>query len=106
MADAADIETVKDLLPADPGWDDTKIALYLDAGKSVSEVMTLFWESQASKFSTQIDVNESGSVRSLSKLYDNAIKLAEYWRDRAQKEKDKETLDEDSRLRFNTITRI
>lgn len=106
MADAADIETVKDLLPADPGWDDAKISLYLDSGKTVPETMTLFWESQASKFSTQIDVNESGSTRSLSKLYDNAIRLAEYWRDRAQKDKDQIDKEENSRISFNTIVRV
>lgn len=107
MAEAVDIEAVKDLMPGDDtAWDDVKITTYLDGGKTVYGVMAQFWESQAAKYSTMLDVNESGSVRSLSRLYDNAIRLAEYWRDRAQKEKDKEEQNENDRIRFNTITRI
>lgn len=107
MADAAQIAEVQDLLPSDQTeWDEAKITTYLDAGKSIPEVMTLFYEKRAANYSEAIDVNESGSVRSLSKLYDNAIRLAEYWRDRAQKDKDDAEKEENGRLRFNRITRV
>ena len=109
MAEQIKIEEVKDLLPADANWNDVKIAGYLDAGKTVPETMQLFWEARASKLYTMIDISESGSSRSLSRLYDNAIKLAEYWAGKVAKEKEEkkeEKQEEDRRIRFNTITRV
>lgn len=110
MASEADIEAVKDLMPgSDEDWDDQKIGIYLDAGRSIAKVMQLFWESRASKLHTMIDISESGSSRSLSRLYDNAMKLAEYWDAKVAKEEEKaeeEEKDEDRRLSFNTITRV
>lgn len=110
MAEQADIEAVKDLMPGEEDdWDDVKIETYLDGGKSVPETMLLFWEGKASKLYTMIDISESGSSRSLSRLYDNALKLQEYWAAKIAKEKeeaDKQEEKEDRRLRFNRITRV
>lgn len=107
MADESDIEDVKDLLPSDSEWDDEKIGLKLDAGRTVFQVVQNYWESMASRYHSMIDVSESGSSRSLSRLYDNALKQAEYWKSRADKEAEETEEDEDDRpLNFNSITRV
>lgn len=109
MADQADIENVKDLLPAEAeteGWDDAKIAVYLDGDRTVFQVVQTYWESKSSKLYAMIDVSESGSSRSLSKIYENAKGQAEYWRDRAQTEKDEIEKEAGGRIAFHRITRV
>ncbi|AOE44825.1 hypothetical protein BI084_gp13 [Gordonia phage Terapin] len=88
MAEAGAIEDVKDLLPAENDWTDDKIGAKLDAGRTVFGVVQNYWESQAARFHAAMDVNESGSVRSFSRLYDNALKQAEYWSSRVAKEEE------------------
>lgn len=94
MAEQILVEEVKDLLPEDSGWDDDKIKTYLDAGNSVYAVLRKFWESRAAKYHSMIDVSEHGSSRSMSRLYDNALKQAEYWDSKVAKEE--EDAEEDS----------
>lgn len=111
MAEAAQIEMVKDLLPdswEEDGWSEEKIGLYLDAESSVNKVMALFWEGKSSRLYQLIDVSESGSSRSLSKIYDNAKQLAEHYRDRAREEREDAKVDkEDARVTtFGRITRV
>ncbi len=112
MADAADIESVKDLLPTEAdgeGWDTTKITIYLDAGKSIPAVLQTYWEGKVAKFHAAISISESGSSRDLSRLFENAKALAEYWRDRVkadEEEADKEEEEQYSRIRFNRINRV
>lgn len=107
MAEAADIEQVKDLLPAedDDLWADEKIGIYLDASNSVYKVAALFWESKAARLYAMIDVSESGSSRSLSKIYDNARSMAEYFNDRVAQE---EVVEEKATnyTRIHKITRV
>lgn len=89
MAEDADVQKVNDLLPADAeteGWNEEKITTYLDAeGGSVYEVLITYWEGKAAATWQMIDVNESGSSRSLSKIHDNAERMAGYWRERLQR---------------------
>jgi len=110
MAEPMDVEAVKDLMPGEEDdWDDAKISDYLDAGKTVPQVLQLFWESKASKLHSMIDISESGSSRSMSRLYDNAMKLAEYWAARVAKDEEKEKEEqeeEERRISFNRITRV
>lgn len=110
MASELSLAEVNDLLPSDQTeWDDTNISAYLDGGKSVAGTLRVFWQKRASEYSTQIDVSESGSSRSLSRLYDNAIRQVEYWDGvvKAEEEKaDEEAKANDDRIRFNQITRI
>lgn len=108
MAEAAQVEMVKDLLPADAetnGWNDQKITTYLDAGNSVSKTVALYWEGRASRLYQMIDISESGSSRSLSKIYDNAKSMAEYWRDRAAAERE-EAIDDAKATTFGRIKRV
>lgn len=79
MAEASDILEVQDLLPNDSDWGEDKITTYLDGGRTVPEVLLAFWRGRASKYSTMLDVSESGSSRSLSQLYQNAKSMIDYW---------------------------
>ena len=108
MADQADIDIVKDLFPAEEAiWDDEKIGRYLDAGKTGPEILQAFWEGKAASLHSMIDISESGSSRSLSRLYDNAIRLAEYWGNRVRSDKEDLEKDEDDRpTTFGRITRV
>lgn len=110
MADQGDIEDVKDLLPADSGWDDTKIGEKLDGGgedgRSVYAVVQNYWESMAAKFHAAMDVNESGSVRSFSRLYDNALKQAEYWSSKVAKEEEEAEEDSEEHATVHLATRL
>lgn len=104
MADAAQIEMVKDLLPTEAeaeGWDSTKIGLYLDAPNTAFQTVALYWESKAAKLYQMIDVSESGSTRSLSRIYDNAKAMAEYWRGRYDVQRE-----EDGHTRLHMIKRV
>lgn len=110
MADSADILNVRDLLPAessDEGWNDSKVETYLDADKTVFEVVQAYWESRAAQLYTAMDINESGSSRSLGNLYQNAKNMAEYWRDRVKAVADEVAEEEKNRsTTLNTITRV
>lgn len=110
MAELVDIASVQDLLPAEAaeeGWNEEKITTYLDGGKTVYQVVLQYWESITGRLYTMIDVSESGSSRSLSRLYDNAKAQAEYWRDRIKAEKDEEIQEENDRITtFGKITRV
>lgn len=105
MAQEADIMQVKDLLPSDSDWDDPKISAYLDAPNSINRVLLLYWEGRAAKLYTAIDVNESGSSRSLSQIYQNAQRMAEYWRDRVATDIAQAQID-DARIAFHPIRRV
>lgn len=104
MAEDLDVMKVKDLLPEESDWDDDKISMYLDSGESVYEVLRSYWTSKAAKLSEMIDVSESGSSRSMSRLYDNALRLAEYWDALVNKQTDREK--EDEKDRPTTINKI
>ena len=110
MAEAADILSVKDLLPSkaleDEGWDDAKITVYLDAGKSVSGVLLQYWDARSAQLYQMIDVSESGSSRSLGKIYDNAKSMAEYWRDRVKSEKEDEKAEETEAAQYTRLHKI
>lgn len=109
MADAGDVANVQDLLPdtADAdGWTSEKISVYLDADRSVYEVLQTYWESKVAKLYAMIDVSESGSSRSLSQIVQNAKAQAEYWRDRVAAEDAEEDKDANSHIAFHKITRV
>ncbi|UVK63818.1 hypothetical protein SEA_LILYPAD_14 [Gordonia phage LilyPad] len=106
MAEPTDIEDVKDLLPSDQDWNDEKIAGKLDAGRSVYAVVQNYWESQAAKFHAAMDINESGSSRSFSRLYDNALKQAEYWSGRVSKEEEDLANEQSDHAAVHLATRL
>ncbi len=44
------------------------------------------WEQKASSYSTLVDVSESGSSRSMSQIYKNALAQAKYYGDKVTEE--------------------
>lgn len=89
MADQSDIDLIKNSLPddsAEDGWDDTFIGTLLDSGVSTTKVSLAFWSGRVGKLSTAIDVSESGSSRSLSRLFDQAKIAYDMWLDKSKAE--------------------
>lgn len=93
MADANVVEQVLDLLPTEAKigealWDQERVAILLDQGNSVNQLMSRFWNAKAAESATMIDVSESGSSRSLSTIHENAVRMARYWDDRVKADLD------------------
>lgn len=88
MADQSLVNEVKNNLPDDPGedWSDTAISALLDTGLSVTKVTLAFWTSRVAKYSTLVDVSESGSSRQLSTLFRQAKEAYDLWLDKSKLE--------------------
>ena len=84
MATTEEIAAVRDMIgePDDTnGWTDDKIAEFIDATTSLNLAAGNIWSSKAAKYSTMVDISESGSSRKMSGLLDNALKLSKSFRD-------------------------
>ena len=86
MANADDVAQVLELLPADAGWDETKIGEMLDAGNSIYKVMLRYWNKAAADSAKLVSISESGSSRDLSTIHRNAVAMAAYWDDKVKAE--------------------
>lgn len=60
------------------------------------------WEEKAAKYSELVDTSESGSSRKQSSLYENAMRMVTYYRQRS----DDETVSESERPRTRLIERL
>lgn len=80
MADAADvtktIEKLSETAAAD-GWTQVRVEEDLDLGMTPNEIALAHWEYKMSRVYSVVDVSESGSSRSMSKIFDNAAKMVE-----------------------------
>lgn len=104
MASQADIDAVKTLLDGvDEPWDESKIGTVLDAVGSVSKTMQAFWSARVNSSYQFMDVQESGSSRSLSSVYKNAMEQLKRWDDIVKDER--ERADNPSGVRIHRITR-
>lgn len=104
MAAQGDIDRVKALLDGvDEPWDDAKIGTVLDTVGSVSKAMQAFWSAKANATYALTDVQESGSGRSLSVIYRNAMEQLARWD--AVIAKEEEAVIDPSGLRTHRITR-
>lgn len=66
------------------GYTDIKLGALLDAvNGDGDEVAGGIWGEKAARFSTLVNVSESGSSRSLGSLYSNAIAMAKFYGDKA-----------------------
>lgn len=95
MASEADIQAVQEQISptaASEGWDSTKIGAKLDTGLTVDEVTLEYWESRVARTHTLVNVAESGSSRSLSQVFDNALKMANYFKDKTGKTDEEATV--------------
>lgn len=89
MADQKDIDAVLDVIPSDAvesGWTPDKIADYLDSGKKLARIASMYWEKIASDTYKFVSISESGSSRDLRTIHTNAVAMAKLWGDRAQAE--------------------
>ncbi|WPH57966.1 hypothetical protein SEA_LUCKYLEO_17 [Gordonia phage LuckyLeo] len=87
------IDEVKGNLPGDlPNWTDQYIEDLIAAGKTKARMLASAWEEKATKLYALVDVAESGSSRNMSGIYKNALELARYWKEIADKEEDRATV--------------
>lgn len=70
------------------GWDEARVNAMLDAGMKPDDIALEYWETRMARTSTLVNVSESGSSRSLSDIYTNALKMAEYYRKKKADEDD------------------
>lgn len=108
MAEQADIDAFKELLPSNPGqygWDDAYIGALLDSGITENSMLLKFWEKVAASTSDFVDMSESGSSRSLSQIHKNAVAMAKVYRDLVDKEENPPA-DRTSGIRSRAIVRV
>lgn len=90
MASEADIASVRVYLPTDAeavhGWNDEKVGSIFDAFGGVAQTVRTYWADRVANTARYVDVNESGSVRSLSAVYTHAVEQLKYWDDVILKE--------------------
>ena len=104
MASAADIASVQTFLEGvDDAWDEAKIGSVLDAVGSVAKTMQAFWSARVNSTYQLVDVQESGSSRSLSGVYKNAMDQLKRWDDIVKDERQRQ--DQPSGVRIHRITR-
>ena len=105
MASATDIARVELLLDGvDEVWDATKIETVLDSAGSVAKTMQAFWQAKVNATYRLVDVQESGSSRSLSTAYRNAQEQLSRWDAEVAKEA-ADVADPPSGIRIHRITR-
>jgi hypothetical protein len=76
------LEKLKLVLPSDHGLSDDELEAIILESDSFESSAALVWESISAKKSTLVDVEESGSRRSMSQAAIRANAQAVYWRGR------------------------
>lgn len=61
---------------------DEYLGLVIDANADLDEAAVVVWEAKAASLSTMVNISESGSSRSNSQLYTNALAQLKYFRDK------------------------
>lgn len=85
MADAQQILALRQLVDdvdAPQMFTDEYLSAVIDAAASMDEAAVVVWEAKAARLSTMVNVSESGSSRSNSQLYTNALSQLKYFRDK------------------------
>jgi hypothetical protein len=110
MATPEDIALVKTQIPEESdayGFDDATIGVMLDSGLSVTQTIQGVWSGISGKSSSMIDVQESGSSRSLSQIHTNAKAMAEWWKTKADLEAtEANPIKPKAKIAFHTATRV
>jgi len=111
MATPEDIALVKTQIPEEAesyGFDDATIGAMLDSGLSVTQTIQGVWSGISGKSSSMIDVQESGSSRSLSQIHTNAQAMADWWKQKADLEAKAADpiVPKTGRIAFHTATRV
>ena len=110
MATPEDIALVKTQIPEESnayGFDDDTIGAMLDSGLSVTQTIQGVWSGISGKSSSMIDVQESGSSRSLSQIHTNAQAMADWWKQKADLEAAQANpIKPKAKIAFHTATRV
>lgn len=108
MADQSQIDLVKVNLPddLDENWSDIAIGALLDSGLSITKVTLSFWASRVAKYSSLVDVSESGSSRSLSALFSQAKTAYDMWFEKSKAEDDLASGVSRHRVAFHKAKRV
>jgi hypothetical protein len=111
MATPEEIAVVKSQIPEESamyGFDDAAIEAMLDGGLSPTQTILGVWSGISAKSSSMVDVQESGSSRSLSQIHTNAQAMADWWKQKSDLEA--KTADpivpKSGRIAFHTATRV
>ena len=111
MATPEDIALVKTQIPEESdayGFDDATIGAMLDGGLTTTQTIQGVWSGISGKSSGMIDVQESGSSRSLSQIHTNAQAMADWWKQKADLEAKAADpiVPKTGRIAFHTATRV
>jgi hypothetical protein len=111
MATPEQIAIVKSQIPEEAaafGFDDAAIEAMLDGGLSTSQTILGVWSGISAKSSSMVDVQESGSSRSLSQVHSNAQALADWWKNKVDAEgvAAEPIKPKTGRIAFHTATRV
>lgn len=103
----ATLDEVKEKMPSGlDDWDDEYIKGLIESGQSAARILNRAWLAKASKTAEIVDVSESGSSRSMSSIYRNAMEMAEYWGIKAEKDEEKTASGGFSRSRTHKAVRV
>lgn len=69
-------------------WTDEELGAAIDSTETMNGAASKVWYLKAGRFSTLVDVSESGSSRKLGDLYKNALAMGKYYGDADQQEED------------------
>lgn len=78
MATTAEIAALRALInePTDENYTDEQLGAVIDSAGSVKAAGSEVWLAKAAKYSTLVNVSESGSSRALGDLHKNALAMA------------------------------
>lgn len=83
MANETQLADLKRLI-GDTEWTDDELSTLIDENNgNLSAAASVVWESQAASYSQIVDITESGSSRKMGDLFDNAMKMAQYYKGQA-----------------------
>lgn len=80
MASASDITIVRNNTnePTTDPYSDEYVGALIDAS-GVTGATVVIWQQKVARFSTSVDVTEAGASHKMSDLFDNAVKMLDYW---------------------------
>lgn len=106
MASASDITIVRgntnEPTDAEP-FTDAYIGELVDA-EGVAGASATIWEQKAATYSSAVDVTEAGASHKFSDLFNNATKMATYWR--KKQAEDDAVVDLTGRVKVKKIERV
>lgn len=101
------IDEAKEGMPSGlADWTDEYIGNLITEGVSVNRILARAWFAKASSVSEMVDISESGSSRNMSGIYRNAMDMARFWSDKADKEDDNGAEGNKSRSRTHRAVRV